>query len=178
LDTFKARFPKRGDIWLSLSSILFVINVWAIINILRAVPSWVLSRTIWEMIAIISYPLAFALLESVAILAGLVIMAVILPGKFLRENFAAQGSLAGLIATLGMVFAHLYGDTLRVWSFRGFGKYVLILVGIILVTWVLVYFFQGFRKIVDSIAARLTPLSALYLGLDLVAIVIIVVRNI
>jgi hypothetical protein len=75
--------------WLTLSSILFVINVWTIVNILRAIPSWIMSRTVWEVIGIISYPLTFALLESVLLLLGLVILAGILPGKFLREKFVA-----------------------------------------------------------------------------------------
>ncbi|MBE9474304.1 MAG: hypothetical protein IMY85_05390, partial [Chloroflexi bacterium] len=96
--TFSARFPSRVDLWLTLSSIIFVVNVWAIINILRAIPSWILSRTIWEIVGIISYPLAFALLESIVFLLGLVILAVILPGKLLRDNFVAQGSLASLLA--------------------------------------------------------------------------------
>lgn len=176
--TFKARFPNRTDLWLTLSSILFVVNVWAIINILRAVPSWILSRTIWEMVGIISYPLGEALFESLVFLLGLVILAFILPGKFLRDNFIAQGSLAGLIASLGMILAHLYGDNFKVWSVRGFGKYVLLLLGIILVSWILLLFFTRISSIIKSIVERLTPLSTLYLALDLFAVVIVVVSNI
>jgi len=178
LATFKARLPSRRDLWVTFSSIIFVINVWAIINILRAVPSWILSRTIWEMIGIISYPLAFALLESVLFLFGLVIFAVILPGKLLRENFVSQGSLAGLIATIGMVLAHLYGKDFGIWSVRGFGKYLLLLIGIIIASWILINFFKRLIKIIESIAERLPPLSIVYLALDILAIIIIAVRNI
>jgi hypothetical protein len=177
LDTFKARFPSRHATWLAFSSIVFVINVWAIINILRAVPSWILSRTIWEMIGIISYPLAFALLESAVFLIGLVILAVILPGKLLRESFAAQGSLAGLLATLGMVLGHLYGKDFGIWSVRGFSKYLLILVGIVIASWILIYFLKRLRSVIESIAERLSPLSTVYLALDLLAVIIIIVRN-
>ena len=178
MDIFKARFPSRHATWLAFSSIVFVINVWAIINILRAVPSWILSRTIWEMIGIISYPLAFALLESIVFLIGLVLLAVILPGKLLRDSFAAQGSLAAMLATLGMVFAHLYGTDFGIWSVRGFGKYTLILIGVVIASWILVYFFKRLRSVIETIAERLTPLSTVYLVLDLIAVIIIVVRNI
>lgn len=178
MDTFKARFPSRHATWLAFSSIVFVINVWAIINILRAVPSWILSRTIWEMIGIISYPLAFALIESAVYLLGLVILAIILPGKLLRESFAAQGSLAGLLVTLGMVLAHLYGNDFGIWSVRGFGKYLLILIGIVIASWVLLYFFKGLRMVIESIAERLSPLSTVYLVLDLFGVIIIIVRNV
>ena len=176
--TFKARFPSRHDTWLTFSSILFLVNVWAIINILRAVPSWILSRTIWEMIGIISYPLVFALLESIVFLIGLVVLAAILPGKLLRESFVAQGSLAGLMATLGMVLAHLYGEDLGIWSVRAFGQYVLVLVGITMVSWILIYYINKLKSVIETIAERLTPLSTVYLAVDFLALIIIVMRNI
>lgn len=178
MDTFKAHFPSRVDTWLAFSSIIFVTNVWAIINILRAIPSWILSRTIWEMIGIISYPLAFALLESIVFLIGLVVLAAIFPGKLLRESFVAQGSLAGLLATLGMVLAHLYGKDFGIWSVSGFGIYVLVLIGIILISWILIYFFKRLKNVVESIAERLTPLSTVYLTLNISSLVVVVIRNI
>lgn len=155
-----------------------MVNVWAIINILRAIPSWILSRTIWEIVGIISYPLAFALLESIVFLLGLVILAVILPGKLLRDNFVAQGSLASLLATIGMILAHLYGNEFGIWSVRGFGKYILLLIGVILVSWILIYFIKRLNAIIETIAKRLPPLSSVYIALDLLSIIVIVVRNI
>jgi hypothetical protein len=107
-----------------------------------------------------------------------VILAFILPGKLLRESFAAQGSLAGLLVTLWMVLAHLYGNDFGIWSVRGFGKYLLILVGIVSASWVLLYFFKGLRMVIESIAERLSPLSTVYLALDLFGVIIIIVRNV
>lgn len=130
------------------------------------------------MLGIISYPLTFALIESLVFLAGLVILAVILPGKFLRENFIAQGSMAGLLATLGMVAAHLYGDDFGIWSVRGFGKYLLVLLGITIGSWILIYFFDKLKSLVNTIAGRLTPLSSVYLAMDILAVLIILIRNI
>jgi hypothetical protein len=130
------------------------------------------------MIGIISYPLAFALLESSLVLIGLILLAVILPGKLLRDSFVAQGSLAGLLATLGMVFAHLYGKGFGIWSVRGFGKYLLILVGIIFASWILIYYVKKLKSVVESIADRISPLSIAYLALDLLAVITIIVRNI
>lgn len=178
MDTFKARFPSRHDTWLTFSSILFLVNVWAIINILRAVPSWILSRTIWEMIGIISYPLAFVLFETILFLIGLIILSVVLPRKTLRDNFVAMGSLAALLATLGMILAHIYGEGISIWLVRDFGKYLLKLFGLVLVSWVSVYYFKRLAKTIKSIASRLTPLSTVYLAVDFLAVIIIMVRNI
>ncbi|MCJ7537141.1 MAG: hypothetical protein WA997_05425 [Anaerolineales bacterium] len=175
---FKARFPSREEIWITLSSILFLVNVWAIINILRAVPSWILSRTIWEMIGIMSYPLAFALLESILFLIGLIILAVVLPRKILRDNFIAMGSLTALLATLGMILAHLYGEDFGIWLVRDFGKYLLLLIGLVLVSWVAVYYFKRLAKTIESVVNRLTPLSTVYLAVDILAVFVILIRNI
>ena len=175
--TFKARFPTRSETWLTLSSILFLINVWAIINILRAVPSWILSRTIWEMIGIISYPLAFALFESLLFLLWLVILAVILPKKVLRDNFVAMGSFSAVLATLGMVLAHLYGKDIGIWSVRDFGKYLFFLIGVVSLSWIPIYFFDRLAEIIESIASRLTPLSIVYLALDISAVIVVAIRN-
>lgn len=155
-----------------------MINIWTIIIVLRAVPSWVMSRTVGEIIGIISYPLAFALLESVLFLLGLVILAVILPGNLLRDRFVAQGSLASLIAVLGMIVAHIYGSDFGIWAARDFGRYVLLLIGIILVSWVLIYFIKNLNRIIENIAKRLTPLTTVYLVLDIIAVLVIVIRNI
>ncbi|UCD97959.1 MAG: hypothetical protein JSV42_13475 [Chloroflexota bacterium] len=174
---FKSRLPARADLWFVFSSIIFVVNVWAIINILRAVPSWILSHTIWEMIGIISYPLVFALLESALFTLGLVVMAFLLPSKLLRDNFISQGSLAALIASLGIILAHLYGSDFGIWSVRSFAKYVLLLIIIILASWVLVYFFKRLNTIIVTVTKRISPLSTAYLALDLLSIFVIVIRN-
>ncbi len=175
--TFRSRFPSRSDMWLTFSSIIFVINVWAIINILRAIPSWILSRTIWEMIGIISYPLTFALIESLLFLAGLILLAVILPKQILRCNFVALGSFSALLGTLGMILAHFYGEELGIWMLRDFGKYLIVLIGIVIVGWVPVYYFNRLKKTIELIANRLTPLSTVYLALDIIAVMVIVIRN-
>ena len=178
MDTFKAKFPTKGDTWLVLSSILFVINIWAIINILRAVPSWILSRTIWEMIGIISYPLAFALIESLIVLIGLIIVAVILPKKVLRDNFVSMGSLSAILASLGMIITHLYGEELDIWPLRDFGRYLLVLIGIVLLSWIPIYFVNGIAKSIKFISTRIKPLSIAYLVLDILALFVVVTRNI
>jgi len=178
LATFKSRFPSRADTWLTFSSILFLVNVWTIVTVLWTVPSMILSRTIWEMIGIISYSLAFALFESILFLIGLIVLAVLLPKKFLRNNFIAMGSLAALLATLGMVFAHIYGEDFGIWPFREFGQFLLILIGIILVSWVLIYLFTQLASILKSIANLLTTLSSVYLVVDILAVIVILIRNI
>ncbi|MFL7891712.1 MAG: hypothetical protein ACK2UM_07865 [Anaerolineales bacterium] len=176
--TFKSLFPSKADTWLTFSSILFLVNVWAIVTVLWTVPSMILSRTIWEMIGIISYSLAFALFESLLFLIGLIILAVILPKKFFRDKFVAMGSMAALLATLGMFFAHFYGENYGIWPVREFGKFLLILIGIILVSWVILYFFNRLASILESIAGFLTTLSAVYLAIDILAVIVVLIRNI
>jgi hypothetical protein len=177
LDTFKARIPSKNESWLVLSTILFLVNVWAIINILRAVPSWILSQTIWEMIGIISYPLSFALIESLIFLVALLILAILLPRKVMRTKFVAVGSLTAFLAVLGMIIAHLFGKEMGIWSVKDFGRYLFVILGLVLVSWIPLNLSDRFSHAIKTIAERISPLSAVYLILNIVAVVIMVVRN-
>jgi hypothetical protein len=129
------------------------------------------------MVGIISYPLTFTLIESILVLGGMVLLAVILPGKFFRDRFISQGSLAALLITLSMVIAHLYGTELGVWSVRGFARWLLILLGAIMLSWLLVYFFKRINEIVKSFVKWVSPLSIVYLGIDILSVFIVVFRN-
>jgi hypothetical protein len=133
---------------------------------------------IWEIIGVLSYPLLFALIESILFLGGLVLLAVILPGKFFRDRFISQGSLAGLLATLSMVTAHLYGSDFGVWSVRGFGKWLLVLLAAIVLSWLLVYFFKRLNDAIESIVKWLSPLSIAYLVVDVLAVFVVIFRNV
>ena len=108
----------------------------------------------------------------------MIILADLLPKKFLRNNFVAMGSLAALLATFGMIFAQIYGEDFGIWPVREFGQFLLILTGIILVSWVLIYFFKQLASILKSVANLLTTLSTVYLAVNILAVFVILIRNI
>ena len=43
---------------------MFVVHVWQIINMLQLVPAWRLRLDAWDLVGVIAYTQAFALLES------------------------------------------------------------------------------------------------------------------
>ena len=129
------------------------------------------------MIGIVSYPLSFALLESLIFLLVLIILAILLPQKVMRNNFVAVGSLTAFVAVLAMIIAHLFGKEMGIWSVKDFGRYLLLILGMVLISWIPLYFSGKLSLVIKTIAERISPLSALYLILNIIAVVIMVVRN-
>jgi len=53
--------------------------MWAVINLLETIPSWVLQLNAWENIEGISYTLTFALIESVFLFVLFIIVNIVVP---------------------------------------------------------------------------------------------------
>jgi hypothetical protein len=77
-----------------------------------------------------------------------------------------------------MMLAHLFGTDFGIWPVRDFARYFLVLTFIVLVSWVLLYLVKKLGSILKSIASRLTALSAVYLAVDILAVFIVLIRNI
>jgi hypothetical protein len=152
------------------------VHIWAFIALFRAIPSWILSMTVGEMAGIMAYPLAFALLESLLLLLGLVIAAAILPAKMYRDWFVSQSAGIVLLATAWAVFMQIYGADFRLWSSRGIFGLIPLIASILLFSFLNIRY-PNLRKTLESIAGRLVILGVLYLLVDVVFLVVLIVRN-
>jgi hypothetical protein len=156
----------------------FPVHVWAIVNLLRELPAWLLRLSIWELIGVISYVLVFALVESVAFLVALLVLAALLPAKLLRDRFVAVGTMLVVITTAWAIAAHYNADAIRLWGLRQFALWGALYLVSVLVGWALVYRFKRLQGIVVAVAERLVVLSAAYVVLDLLGVGIVVLRNV
>ena len=95
----------------------------------------------------------------------------------MRNKFVAVGSLTAFLAVLGMIIAHLFGKEMGIWSVKDFGRYLFVILGLVLVSWIPLYFSDRFSHAIKTIAERISPLSAVYLIMNIVAVLIMVVRN-
>ena len=133
--------------------------------------------SIWEMAGVAAYPFTFALFESLLILLGLLIAAVILPEKIYRKWFVSQSALIVFFATIWASLIQIYGQEWGVWSTRG-AITLLPLALVIGISAFLNAHYMKLQKALESVADRLLILGILYVVIDLVFLVIIIVRNI
>jgi len=173
----KDRLPGTEDLRLVFVGTVFLIHVWAIINMFDALPAWILRMRAFDLIGVVSYVLVFALLESLVATGALILLAVILPGKLLREKFLAQGTSLLLVAGLWSIVVHFYyGDMVA-------NRQYLFLwgAGFLVTTW-FVYWLAGrigkIDTILRTVLQRLEFLSFVYLLIDSLAIIVIIIRNI
>jgi len=177
LNAIQKRTPAKEDRYLVFVGVAFAVHIWAYINVLDAVPAWVLRMSAFELIGVVSYVLAFALMESLVVWGGLVLLAVILPAALLRRHFLAQATSLMLVAAGWSVALHYnYGE------FVMNRQYALLWAGAFLVTMLAAYLAAGRIQKIDTsfrwLLSKIDILTFLYLSLDVIAVVVIIIRNI
>ena len=185
------RYSRHG-LWLLFAGVAFPIHLWAILMILNDI-SWVTERTnLWDALGVASYGLALILFESV-----LVFLVATLLGYLVSLDWSQAQRIALLITLFMMAafwgiigqlffFSGLPGTKILVDLLARSGHPLWFLVpgafGVAVVSALIpVYFVLHSKRAVEIIlelAERLTALTAFYLIMDVVGIVIIVIRNV
>lgn len=133
--------------------------------------------TLWEMIGVIAYPLAFALFESLLLLIGLLIAAIVLPGGIYRKWFVSQSTLIVFFAVIWAILIQIYGQEWGMWSKRG----IITLLPLFLtigVSALLNARFKRLQKAAEALAERLVILGITYIVVDLFLLFVLLSRNV
>lgn len=129
------------------------------------------------MIGVMAYPLSFALLESILVLAGLLIVAVTLPSKLYRNWFVSQSTVIIFLVSVWAVFLQIYGQDWGMWSYRGLLIGLLPLVMMIILLAILNARFNKLQKTIEALAERMVVLGFLYVIIDIVFLLVLIIRN-
>jgi hypothetical protein len=178
LATFRARFPSRNEIFLAFVICVFPVYVWSIINLLMEVPAWILRLNTWDLIGVIAYTQAFALIESVLVLGLLVLIGAILPARMFRNKFVAFTAFLVFITTAWFIFAHLFDDAIRLWGIKQFIIWIFAYLVTIVIGYGIVLRFERIEKALNTIAQRLSILSIFYIIIGVLSLFIVIFRNI
>jgi len=133
--------------------------------------------SVWDMIGVMAYPLSFALLESILVLAGLLIVAVTLPSKLYRNWFVSQSTVIIFLVSVWAVFLQIYGQDWGMWSYRGLLIGLLPLVMMIILLAILNARFNKLQKTIEALAERMIVLGFLYVIIDIVFLLVLIIRN-
>ena len=100
------RFPCKADILSALVASALPVFAWAILTYLYALPGFLVRLDLWDVIGTASYPLAFALFESLVLVAPFVLLAAILPSRFFKDHFVAFSAAIILVSSGWMMRAN------------------------------------------------------------------------
>lgn len=179
--TIQAKLPSQQEALAVFSVILFVVFSWTLYRTFWWVPSWLEYLSIWGVLTIIAYALAFALFESLVVMGVMCLLSLVLPRRTFKDLFVVQGSTLALILGVGaflvqrnvsVIYQLELEQTLLVPA--------LILAGIVLLVLILAVVFQNIQvlsRLVLMMADRMTIFAYLYVPLGLVGLVVVLARN-
>jgi hypothetical protein len=176
---FRGRIPKREEILYVFGGVVFVVYTWAIRGFLYQFSSLRLYHTLGEIFAVFSYLMAFALLESLFVVSGLVMIGFILPRKWFKEGFAYKGFITTMVAAVAMVILQYYLFSLHYAMppmkilYQGLGVAVVLLI-------FLIWASQNIPKLQNfllTVEERTQIFLYFYIPLGIVGLTVVILRN-
>lgn len=166
----RTTLPPRRELYQFLAIWLAFVNTWATFSWLREVPSLIRRLNLWDLAGSLAYTYTFALAESLAIFTLFTLLALLIPGRWLRYvSFALRALVIALVVMFGSL-----GLILR--TPREALAWVLGLAALLGLAVILRRKPRLQHRLVD-VLDRLTLLATLYLILDSVGLVIVLARN-
>lgn len=187
-----SKYYKNADLWMLFLVSAFPLHVWTLLLAFRDI-SWLTERTnLWDAIGVLSYGLIYALFESVAIYAIILLLGfLITPFWSIKQRVTALGlsiTLVSLVAIMGQLyymqgwslsdplvtFLAQTGHPLR-WLY---GTVIGVIFLVVVLPILLVFRSPRTITVWNEITDRISLLMTMYLPLDFAALCIIVYRNV
>jgi len=173
LATFSDRLPSRHDAYLLFGACVLPVQAWAILSFVDEFPSLLRRMTLGDALSAGAYTFAFALFESLALLLALALLAILLPARWLKDDFASKGSVA-LYALLPWLVYSLRAEVVS-WP-----RHILLSAGYLLLLSLLYRLLRRVGVTAGSIKAlleRVSLLAYLHVALDVFSLLVVIVRN-
>ena len=174
------RLPPKHEILIIFGAIVFPVFSWSIYNAFYLLPSWLSHLVAGQILILFAYIFSVSLLESVVLLAGILILTILLPAKYLRDKFVPQGFL---ILWIGFLFAILAQFGQMSFSFWGREPRAVLAVGLsfllleTIIPYVLVNKYERLESGLRIIADRLTVFLFVYIPISVISVAAVIVRN-
>ena len=177
LATYSRRLPSAQELQLVFAAIALPVFAWSILNVLREMPSWVLRLKTWDLVGVIAYTQAFALIETLVVWVTMILIAAVLPAKLFRDHFVAVGSALVLVAAAWAIAYHLSPVDIA-----DVGRRQLLLVGLtsagsIALVYSAVTRSARIESLIRSVTERVSILSFVYAGLGVLSLILVIIRN-
>jgi hypothetical protein len=180
LATFRSKLPTKRESVLLFAACAFLVYNWAMVVYFWEVPGWQKYLGAWDIVSILAYVLACALVESALVFSALILLRVVLPAKITRERFVAKGTMMLFMNALWAAMLHLMilSEQILTWSL---GRYLLVALVYLLsvvFSWAFAHLSQFFAGLIEAFADRLTVFLYLYVPLSVFSILVVIGRNI
>jgi hypothetical protein len=179
--TLRNRLPDRRQFIPVLSTVVFIVFTWTIYHALYQIPGWLYYITLPGILSLLAYILGFALFESLMVTALLAAYCFVLPSRWFKDNFAAQGIILSVLLALTAILLRTSFDKIqRLENWQLAAIPLAIVLGIAPLAYLLSRLLAHFPKLthgLELIANRITIFSYLYIPLGIIGWLVVFVRN-
>ena len=175
----KNRIPNRTELRLVFGMVVFAVFSWAIWNFIYEMPSYLLNNRWLDIVWIFQILMATALLESVIVTMGLLLLGFLFPAKLFRDGFPHKSFVTLALAAGGMVWIR------KIFAFDGYFPPMVSLYrgGIVFfVTWFallfIIHFIKPLQRFVLVVEERIEVFSYFYVPLGLIGFITLLFRSV
>ena len=176
----KLKLPTRQEILPVFSVIIFFVFTWTLYTMFYYLPSWLGDMYTRDILILSTYSFAFALLESLTVLGVMVVLALLLPARFFKDNFVAQGGFLAILVSLAAYLIHpKLGDAIPLRLLYLVQISIISLIGTVILIVLLSFLLDrlpGLTRIVNAIAEGMTIFAYIYLPLGLLSLLVVLLR--
>jgi hypothetical protein len=180
LQSVRMRFPAWHEIISVFGLVVFAVHGWSVWQFLYYLPSFILKYEIGEIVAIFSYQMTFAFLESMLVCGLLVLLSGLLPTAWFRIGFVHKAFLLFIFVAAGsIVLQNSFVDGLLILDtsqtrlmYIGTGLGLLLLLGLL----VLVHKVIRLQKLLEFLVDQVSVMLFLFLPLDAIGLVVVTIR--
>ena len=148
----------------------------AVHTLLDGLEGWSRQMRPWDVIGVVAYVQAFALVESIVVFLPLVLLSLALPPSWFRDRFVGLGVGIVYLSAAWFVLAQLNEDTLRTWGSRELLPWVTAYAASLLLLGVIIHRNPRLDVMIGSFVERVSVLASAYLVFLLAALVIVLLR--
>jgi len=178
LDISRKQALTSNDAVLILTVVILPIHIWSILHVLEEMPAWLIRLNLWDVAGLISYTQVFALVESLLLFIPPVLLGLLIRRGWLGGYFTELTISIVIVVSLWAIAVQENFGTARNFNLAQ----ELLWGGLFLLSFAVVIFFvyrlPRYHAAVRSLVGRITPLAIFYLGIDLVCLVVLLIRNV
>lgn len=181
VDLIRSRLPTRQETLPVFAVFVFFGFSWALYRLFWYIPSWLEYLNVSKILTILAYVMAFALIESLLLTAGVVFFSLFFPPHLFKEKFALMGSsLAALLGIAAVLLQRKINLVYRqeLWQLIAYPLAFLLLLAVaVLLLGLLFRRFPSLARFTLAVLDRLTIFTYFYVPLSLIGLVVVILRN-
>ncbi len=157
--------------------IALIVYTWTLLRFFWQLPSWLYFLNAGEILASLAYLLVVNFGESLAVMGGLLLLAVVLPKKWFRDVFVARGASLSIAGLAYMAFLGQQFNNDNAYPTLSLPAWTVLLAAVLIA--MLVYLFgqvSVLRRILEGLADRASIFAYILAPLSVISMLVVAFR--